>query len=508
MLGLPVGTSARDQERQTRRLKQYLEAEQEPVEDFSLPSIGPLIRTVAEVETAASRLNLDKDKMIAALFWFYQGNPITDEPAFDLINEGKINEAISIWSKLTNDKEIDNRNASAFHNLSTLMLNYILSSKNPSDLLTKALKLKLYFLDSDYSLGLKEIATDSTFKVTKEELQVEFLNNLLDYLEKSGVFPISSLLEIVFGLKFSAKEAFLSSKVDVVIRKIEFQISGTKALRKETPGDGEIFGKELFENTEPLLSIIKQTTGEGDLQFQSISDKVAEEVLQCGIDFFKWYKDEDFDPGPDALLVLELAKSLTVGKIIRQRCEENINNLQSWMHKRPAKEDIEFIEENIEKFQKVVDTLQSTQKFWKGCKPKLDNIKRVMGANDEVYLGLSTAVVGNAQGALITIVNKAQENGDLELTAEAVFGAYKQAMELSNFDMHLDLKTKFKDNLKTLSGIRDNIYTMLKSQSASAKADLAKIMEWQFLRSAEEKERQVAGQTFLINKIQKLIDLA
>ena len=81
--GLLVGTKIREQTRQISRLKQYIEADAEPQEDFSFPILGNLNRTIDLVNTAESKLNLDKDKINAALFWFYKGNDITDEAAFD-----------------------------------------------------------------------------------------------------------------------------------------------------------------------------------------------------------------------------------------------------------------------------------------------------------------------------------------------------------------------------------------------------------------------------------------
>lgn len=38
IIGLLAGASAREQDRQTKRLKQYIEAEQEPDIDYSFPS--------------------------------------------------------------------------------------------------------------------------------------------------------------------------------------------------------------------------------------------------------------------------------------------------------------------------------------------------------------------------------------------------------------------------------------------------------------------------------------
>src|SRR3954451_5307351 len=88
-VGLLVGASAREQERQVKRLKQFIEAEQEPQDDFSFPTLGHLHRTIPDVNDAVSKLNLDKDKMNAALFWFYDGKTAlkTDEEAFKAIKD-------------------------------------------------------------------------------------------------------------------------------------------------------------------------------------------------------------------------------------------------------------------------------------------------------------------------------------------------------------------------------------------------------------------------------------
>lgn len=100
-VGLLVGASAREQERQVKRLKQFLDAEQDPQDNFSFPTLGSIHRTVDSVAEAASKLNLNSDKMnAAALFWFYKGNQITDEPALDALKEADQENSTDIWTKL------------------------------------------------------------------------------------------------------------------------------------------------------------------------------------------------------------------------------------------------------------------------------------------------------------------------------------------------------------------------------------------------------------------------
>src|SRR5690606_8271462 len=104
-VGLLVGATAKEQTKQISRLKKYIEAEQDPQDDFSFPALGDFHRTIDSVEEAASKLNLDNDKINAALFWFWNGNPITDEAAFDALKDGNTDDAIEIWRKLIYNSE-------------------------------------------------------------------------------------------------------------------------------------------------------------------------------------------------------------------------------------------------------------------------------------------------------------------------------------------------------------------------------------------------------------------
>ena len=116
ILGLLVGASATILNRHRTKIPYYIRSgNQIPTEftDFSFETLGDIIRTEDSIENAASKLNHDSDKMSSALFWFYKGNTITDEPAFDAIKEADLEQVISIWTKLTSNGEVSQRNASA-----------------------------------------------------------------------------------------------------------------------------------------------------------------------------------------------------------------------------------------------------------------------------------------------------------------------------------------------------------------------------------------------------------
>ncbi|MBL0325863.1 MAG: hypothetical protein IPP61_11880 [Cytophagaceae bacterium] len=235
--------------------------------------------------------------MNASLFWFYNGKPITDEPAFDALKDADIDQAINIWSKLTTTEDVTQRNASAHSNLGTLYL----SQNTNEDVLEKGISLKLKFLESDFIKDFKALATDETYKTTKKELQLIFLNLIQTEIEKSGGVTSNKFLEILSKQTFSAKEDFLKGFFQKPIEQIEKQIEETRKKQKANPAKAGDYGNELIKNTKPLLTSIISILGKSDIKVISISDKIANEILQCGISLFNHFHDTGTEVGEIAL---------------------------------------------------------------------------------------------------------------------------------------------------------------------------------------------------------------
>lgn len=446
-VGLLVGATAAEQRRQLTRLQRFLEADQEPEGDFSFPKLGHIHRTIDSVNEASAKLNLDSDKMNAALFWFYQGNPITDEPAFDAIKEGDIDQVINIWTKLTSNGEVSQRNASAYSNLGTLYLSGILEGTNTNEaLLEQGISLKLKFLESDCIKDFKALVTDETFKATKKELQLLFLNQVQTEIEKNEGISSNILLDILTKKDFSAKEDFLKGFVQKPIQQLESLLNECKTLRKAKKEDVIVAGTNLYNAARPILIQLKGILGVSNLKFTSIADKISEEILQCGIQLFNDYKDhKTYDPGEPAMKLFIKAKNFAVGNIAKQRIEENTENLQEWIDDKPERDkqkligdDLQFITSKLERFQSLSDTVANAKDLVDSCKPRLVNIKNALGSFDDFYLKLSSAIVSNAQGMLVTAVNDAQEG-------------FKKYQEFGGVDLSM-LRHSFDDSTKRLLG--------------------------------------------------------
>jgi hypothetical protein len=368
--GLLVGSSAREQNRQIQRLKQFIEAEQEPESDFSFPALGAFNRTIESVSDASSKLNLDSDKMIAALFWFYKGNPITDEPAFEAIIEADLDRVISIWTKLTANAEVSQRNASAYSNLGTIYLSGILEGTNTNEaLLEKGISLKLKFLESDFSMDFKALTTDETYKTTKKELQLLFLNQLQCEVEEKRNMPFWVLPNILKTLEFSAKEDFLKAFAEKHIKQIEKEIEVTRKKQKENPSNAGEYGTNLYRSKRELASIIK-ILGKSDANVISISDKLANEILQCSITLFNHFHESDKEVGEISLDLLNKAKSIAIGNVVRDRINESTPILEKYVSDRSSREihrtiekDIEFV---VEKIKLASETLKNGGEYPEG----------------------------------------------------------------------------------------------------------------------------------------------
>ena len=469
--GLLVGATAREQERQINKLKRYLEAGQKPPQDDnSFPVLGKLNRTLDTVEDAASKLHLNSDKMDAAIFWFYDNNTDAVDPAIEALKISGSLYASTIWSKKTTRVKIAEDNCSAFQNFSTLLLCQCLRNKPVNKtLLEQGIYMKLQFLDSDFVKELKSKATDETYKTTKETVQLSFLNILQREIEQSGEISNTQWIDIISKYEFSAKEEYLNNYIQKLIEQIERKIETTQDRRGTEKANAADAGNELYGSTKDMLIQLQSLLGISNIKYSSIADKVANEILQCGIDYFNYYNDTETDPSKLSMDLFNQAKTLSVGNLVKGRVDENIKVLQKWIDYKPEREkrqkvkaDLEFIDMLLQRFQKLSDTNANVKDLVESCKPKLNNIKKVLGQSDDLYLKYSTAVAGNALGMLVSTVNAAQNGypaitGDYSSLRSIVLSAIEVFYTIGTLDMTAQQRTHYSTNYSTLKSIASQL---------------------------------------------------
>jgi hypothetical protein len=337
VLGILVGATAREQNRQVNNLTKYIEAGQNPPVDYSFPVIGAMNRTVRNIVDAAAKLNLNNDKMNAALFWFYKGSDITDEPAFNALKEGNISSALDIWYRLIVDtnaniwREITTKNASAYHNYFVAIF---LSNNANKD---TAIIGHIRFLESDFYSTLVSQATDNTFRTTKKELQLKFLHAILNEIENGTMdYSLKKLIDMPDWLNYSAKQDFLKSIAQKFTANITVQIETARRQRTANKANAAKAGENLYNQTKDDLAQLKNIFGTQDFNYSNIADKVANEVLQCSIDFFNDSQekkgDNNYHEKVEKLAIY--AKGIAVGPIIKGRTDDAIHTLDMMKDKK------------------------------------------------------------------------------------------------------------------------------------------------------------------------------
>ena len=336
VLGVLAGAPAREIIRQANTIKKFLAAGQDPPCDYSFFAFDRLKRSNKSVDAAAAKLNLDVDKITAALFWFYKGNDITDERAFDALKAGDIDTALQIWDKLifSESKEKENKqwnpvsenNYVAFHN-------YFVGSflNNPNTKKTaNAIIAQLKFLRSKFCSSFVTQVTDCTFKTTAKELQLIFLNEILKEIEQKTLNITLVQLVSILSNNDPAKPDFIKSVSQKFTAKIIAQIEIAHKSADDKANAAKR-GELLFKQTKDNLEQLKIGLGVQDFTYFNTADKLANEILQCGMDYFEHFKNTDINPCERSMKLLDLADSLAVGNIAKQNCQDNIMIVEQWM---------------------------------------------------------------------------------------------------------------------------------------------------------------------------------
>lgn len=493
--GLLVGASAREQSKQISRLKQYVSAQENPPQDdFCFPLIGKIDRTIENINGASSKLNLNSDKVNAALFWFYKGNPITDEPAFDYLKEGAFDQAFGIWENLTSSGEITKRNASAFNNLGTLCLSGVLAGlKDIESFYSRGISMKIKYLESDYAFEIQELAADETHNFTKKQLQIIFLNQIQTEIIAAGGVSIRKFVEIINKQSFVAKEVFLAEFVKNAIEQIENKIEQAKKKHEKEPESAGLCGKDLYNSTIEDIQLLKEILDPTNIKYITIADKVADEILQCSIVLFNHFHDSSVEVGELSLELNNLASSIAESTATKNRIEESFPIIEKYIKDRPqrskisiAKKEIDQITNMIEEFQKQSDSFANAHSFINAAKPLIFNIKMKLGETDDFYLSLSSAVANNVLGMIVSIVNEAMSKRNAyvsylnenalfrmpylyegrsvqppayskEELSKVISDAWQVTTLLIPFDMTASQKTKFNSNKESLKNLHKEL---------------------------------------------------
>lgn len=389
LLGVYANSPTKERVANEGKLKAFLKVNRQVAFPLDLTQYLPSIkRTIDTPANAEARLTLPADQIKYAQFWFLNVTPV-DKIAFRHLTGGDMDNAIATWDKATNVSSIQNR-------------------------------IVCYLIRKDYSSACKlaevlykQFASQFVSCVVGDNVKVpsslafDFLDMLSDEIGTSTV--LGSVSNAEWKKHISAKA------VSPVIAKVQTAVDTAKSTRGKGAQARYNAGVKLMNSTKSDLAQLKTLLPTTDLQYQMIADKLGLEILQCGIDY---YNDSDEpDAARKAMVLQNYSLTVVVGKMAKDRCQENVNILKEIIASLPPKdvaEDAdtihnllnEFSEKHKEKdaaitYNPISDAIDLMNK----CAVSLVNIRERLGKRNPFYIRISTEIAAIVQNTTIEEIN-------------------------------------------------------------------------------------------------------
>ena len=427
-IGVFANSKTKERVANINRIKAFIKVNKNTEFPLDLKTVLPEInRSLEDVNNAEANLTLPNDQVKSAQFWFINKTSF-DEIAFNNLFAGDIAKAIEIWSKKDNMSSLHNR------------IVFFLANKD----FQKAIPLAERFYAEYGTEFIGSIADNSN--LDSETIEFNFVDTLCKEFGLNYIMPHISKKEW---------KAHLSSQaITPIIEKLQSAVELAKTSKGKTPKERYNAGIKLVNETKTLLKNLREFVSTTDLKYQMIADKVGLEVLQCGIDYYNGSDDDD--AAHKAMPLQRYALSVVVGKMAKDRCNENVKILKKIIDELPPKEIIaedKAIKDELRKFCQLPDEISYSFTLLNNTKPHLESMKLKLGEYNSYYLKVSTLVVGNALSNLIEEVNNTQNDPSFKINlytnrAQALSKlkrVVKSAWEATKFMDTFDMEAEFRD---------------------------------------------------------------
>lgn len=368
-------------------MEAYLSVDQSVAFDLDLDNLmPPVVRSVDSVSNAKKQINLPKDKLKYALFWFVKDSSSTH--ALNYLKSGILDNIYDVF-------DIDDSFSSMVNKSVTGIL-------HNNDLGFAIGNITELIHNDDLRDNFVKTICGEAFSITEEDLAHLYIDSLLEEVDASELFELFE----ENGVSEDDNEYLRAKVVDEPISRINAEIVKAKSMKRDDADANYKAGKTLMNNTKRDLAKVKSLLGATDMKYQMIADELANTILQCGINYFN---NTDDDDNIDIAMVLQkYACEIAVGKMCKDRCNQNLAILEKKKEEEAVGADVLFIANQLKVFQTESHTIENARDLVNNCKPHLVSIKNQLGSQNDTYLQISSAVANNALGMIVTVINNAQ----------------------------------------------------------------------------------------------------
>lgn len=453
MLGIPVNASAKDLAANKGKMK-LLEVGKEVTFPLDLPDLLTSIsRTKESVATAERDINLPQDKIKHALFWFAHPSDPLGKLAYDHLLQGNIDTAITNFKRSASWE-------------SRLCLSTLCLIKGDT---SGALSAIWSVLDLHCEEFVHNVV-GQTYSYDVNTIRSEYLSALGSMVDILEVYPELTQSDIPDNILEELRNVASTSLVDV----LENEIAKAKAVdSKDAPAQLEA-GKSLSNNTHRQRRKLEQLLGTNNLRYSRLADKLANQILQCSINYFNNVEGENREIIDNALKLGEYALKIAVGRVAKDHIQHNVDILRKKKENLPPAEvenEVNAIMKALAKFVDLPDKIEHSVTLLNDTKPHLNSIRLKLGSTNNFYLKISTQVVSNALHNIIEEVNLAQREQPESLydsqadkmlrllrIANTVSAAWNCTKNMDTFDMESDFRTnRYNPNRNSLQNMHDQL---------------------------------------------------
>ena len=446
ILGVYSNSPTRERLANHNRMKAFLKVGKSVSFPLDVPQyVSSINRTEASVADAEAKLTLPKEQILYAQFWFVKTTPL-DDVAFNHLFAGEIDKAEEIWQKRECASSLQNLIVCAmmrgkYAGVISLAETLYSNTQYVNQLVAAVVGMKGNFNVSDLTFSFIDALCDE-FGANK---LLSFVTNTTwkDYIKDKAVKPIIAHIQDAIDVAQKSKGKGATARLES--------------------------GRTLMQCTKDLLSDLKTYLSTSDMQYQTIADKLAQEILQCGIDY---YNNTEDDNAPDNAMILQkYALSIAVGALVKERCKENVDTLK--------KVGPEYIVRNeLARLMKILKELRgedeapiglhlgvfgrsvsSIQRIVSNGIPEIVSMKRKLGSSSDLYIKVASAIVSSAVNALVEIVNFQQSLslGNNERLRPIISDAVAAMEVIGSIDIDAKTRNYFNGNNSTLRSMNSRL---------------------------------------------------
>ena len=400
--------------------------------------LSSINRSEASVADAEAKLTLPKEQVLYAQFWFVKTTPL-DDVAFNHLFAGEIDKAEEIWQKRECASSLQNlivcalmcgKYAEAISLAGTLYSN----TQYINQLVAAVVGMGGNFNVSDLTFSFIDVLCD---EIGTNKL-LSFITNAIwkDYIKDKAVKPIINHIQDAIDVAHNSKGKGATARLEA--------------------------GRTLMRSTKDMLSDLRRLLSVSDIQYEVIADKLAQEILQCGIDYYNNTNDDDAPH--NAMILQKYALSVAVGNLVKNRCKENVDTLEKVGPEYAVRNEITFLMNIIKQLRSegghdkysiifgLGHSISDVQGLVEKSIPYINRMKEKLGSSDDLYIKVTSAVVSAAVNAIVEIINMQQtlSLGNADRLKPVISAAISAMGIIGNIDMDTKTSQYYNSNNSTL----------------------------------------------------------